>query len=378
MGHHVTVKGIWEVLKASFKGFGEDKVPKLSASLAYYTVFSLGPLLIMLIYLTSFFFGREAIEGTIYTQIDGFVGKEAADQIQSIIKNVALEGKGGMAFTIGLITLVVGATTVFAEIQDSINSIWGLKAKPKQGWLKLIKDRLLSFGVIGSLGFLLLVSLGVSALVDALGAGLQARFPDVAVVVFYIINLLLTLLVTGGLFAVIFKVLPDANIKWKDVLGGAIATTVLFMIGKFLISLYIAKSEIGSAYGAAGSLIILIVWIYYSSIILYFGAEFTKAYAVKFGAEIHPSEFAVTVKKVEVEGGKQSVQQMDGVDENNLPANHNGRFPKPIKKHQLPKPKTQFEYEKPPLGMFDLIQALGLAALMKISDFGKDENEKGA
>ncbi|MDQ3682448.1 MAG: YihY/virulence factor BrkB family protein, partial [Bacteroidota bacterium] len=160
MGHHVTPKGIWQVLKASFKGFGEDKVPKLSASLAYYTVFSLGPLLIMIIYLCSIFFGREAIEGTIYHQIDGFVGREAADQIQGIIKNVALEGKGGLAFIIGIITLLIGATTVFAEIQDSINSIWGLKAKPKLGVMKLLKDRLLSFGVIGSLGFLLLVSLG--------------------------------------------------------------------------------------------------------------------------------------------------------------------------------------------------------------------------
>ncbi len=376
MAHHVTIKGIWEVLKNSFKGFAQDKVPKLSASLAYYTVFSLGPLLIMIIYLTSFFFGREAIEGTIYTQIHGFVGKEAADQIQSIIKNVALEGKGGVAFIIGIITLLVGATTVFAEIQDSINSIWGLKANPKQGLLKLLKDRLLSFGVIGSLGFLLLVSLGVSAIVDALGSSLQARFPDVAVVFFYIVNLLLTLVVTAGLFGVIFKVLPDASVKWKDVLGGAIATAVLFMVGKLLISLYISKGDVGNAYGAAGSLIILIVWIYYSAIILYFGAEFTKAYAIKFGSEIHPSEFAVTVKKVEVEGGKQSVQQMDKVDENNLPADKASHHTINIKKHYLPKPKTQFEYEKPPLGMFDLIQALGLAALMKIAEFGKDEKEE--
>jgi len=332
MGHHVTPKGIWEVLKASFKGFAEDKVPKLSASLAYYTVFSLGPLLIMLIYLCSIFFGREAIEGTIYNQIDGFVGREAADQIQGIIKNVALEGKGGFAAIIGIITLLIGATTVFAEIQDSINSIWGVKAKPKLGIMKLLKDRLLSFGIIGSLGFLLLVSLGVSAIVDALGNKLKDSFPNVAVVFFYIINLLLTLVITTGLFGVIFKVLPDAKIKWKDVFGGALATSVLFMIGKLLISLYISKSEVGTAYGAAGSLVILIVWIYYSAIILYFGAEFTKAYALKYGAEIHPSKYAITVKNVEVEGGKKSVQQMDNI-ENNLPANqHSPHLNKNVKK----------------------------------------------
>ena len=376
MGHHVTPKGILEVLKNAFKGFVEDKVPKLSGSLAYYTVFSLGPLLIMIIYLCSIFMGRDAIEGTIYKQINGFVGQEAAVQIQDIIKNVALEGKSGFAAIIGIITLLIGATTVFGDIQDSINSIWGLKAKPKSGILKLLKDRLLSFGIIGSLGFLLIVSLGVSAVVDALGERLKDTFPDVTVVVFYIINLLLTLAITTGLFAVIFKVLPDAKIKWKDVLGGAIATSVLFMIGKLLISLYISKSEVGSAYGAAGSLIILIVWIYYSAIILYFGAEFTKAYALKYGSEIHPSAHAVTVKSVEVEGGNKSIQQMDKVDENNLPANVGVRKPnRAAKKQFMPKPELQFESEQPPLGMFKLIEALGVAAIMKIAEFGKDDKK---
>ncbi|HEY0058997.1 MAG TPA: YihY/virulence factor BrkB family protein [Flavisolibacter sp.] len=376
MGHHVTPKGILEVLKNAFKGFVEDKVPKLSGSLAYYTVFSLGPLLIMIIYLCSFFMGREAIEGTIYNQINGFVGQEAALQIQDIIKNVALEGKSGFAAIIGIITLLIGATTVFGDIQDSINSIWGLKAKPKSGIMKLLKDRLLSFGIIGSLGFLLIVSLGVSAVVDALGERLKNTFPDVTVVVFRIINLLLTLTITTGLFAVIFKVLPDAKIKWKDVLGGAIATSILFMIGKLLISLYISKSEVGSAYGAAGSLIILIVWIYYSAIILYFGAEFTKAYALKYGAAIHPSAHAVTVKSVEVEGGNKSIQQMDKVDENNLPAQTGERrIRRDARKQFMPKPEVQFESEQPPLGMFKLIEALGVAAIMKIAEFGKDDKK---
>jgi len=304
-----SVKHIWGILKQSSKGFSEDKVPKLSASLAYYTIFSLAPLLIVIIFLASFFFGKEAIEGSIFGQLRGFVGQSAAAQIQDIVKNASLNGKGGMAATIGVITLLIGATTVFGEIQDSVNSIWGLKAKPKAGIWKLVKDRLLSFGIIGSLGFLLLVSLAVTALVEGLNERLQRIFPDITVVLFYIINLVITLSVVTALFAVIFKVLPDAKIKLKDVLAGSVATAVLFMIGKFLIALYVAKSSIGTTYGTAGSFVILLVWIYYSSFILYFGAEFTKAWALKYGSEIHPSDFAVLVKRVEVEAQGVSVQQ---------------------------------------------------------------------
>ena len=305
------LKGVGGLLKESFKGFSDYKVPKLSASLAYYTVFSLGPLLIVIIFLTSIFLGREAVEGSIYAQIQGFVGDDAAKQIQDIIKNASITGKGTVAAIIGIVTLLIGATTVFGEIQDSINDIWGLKPKPKQGWLKLIKNRLLSFGIIASLGFLLLVSLAVTAVVEALGKRLEDAFPDVAVVVFYIINLILTLGVTTLLFAVIFKVLPDAKIKWSDVWAGAITTSLLFLVGKFAISFYISKSDVGSTYGAAGSLVILLVWIYYSSIILYFGAVFTKAYAVKYGSAIKPNDYAVTTKKVEIEGGKKSVQDQE-------------------------------------------------------------------
>lgn len=302
-------KGLWNVLKQSFSGFADDKVMKLSASLAYYTVFSLGPLLIVIIYLCSLFFGREAIEGTIYGQIESFVGSDTAKQIQDIIKNASIGDKGNVAAIIGVITLLIGATGVFAEIQDSINSIWGIKPKPKKGWLKLLINRLLSFSVIVSLGFLLLVSLGVSYLVEALSKSLARAFPDVTLIIFYIINLLLSLAVITILFGVIFKVLPDAKIKWRDVISGAVATAILFMLGKFAISFYIGQSDVGSTYGAAGSLVVLLVWVYYSSVILYFGAEFTKAYAVEFGSAIHPNEYAVITKQVEVEDENGSIQQ---------------------------------------------------------------------
>lgn len=307
----VTFKGIWKVLKNSFKGFSDDRIMKLSAALAYYTVFSVGPLLIVIVSVCSLFFGREAIEGTIYGQIEGFVGKDAALQLQEIIKNAAIGGKGKVAAIIGIVTLLIGATSMFGEMQDSINMIWGLKAKPKSAWWSLIKTRLLSFGVIGSLGFLLLVSLAISGLIEALSNRLMRYFPDITLILFYIINLVINFCVISALFAVIFRVLPDARIRWKDVMAGAIATAILFMLGKFAISFYISKSEVGSTYGTAGSLVVLLVWIYYSSIILYFGAEFTKAYALKYGSEITPNKYAVNSKTIEVEQGKQSLQEAE-------------------------------------------------------------------
>ena len=311
MADKISFKGMWVVLKNSFIGFDEDKVTKLSGSLAYYTVFSMGPLLIVIISLCGMFLGKEAVEGKIYAQLAGFVGADTAAQLQEIIKNASLAGKSKVAAIIGGITLLIGSTTVFAEIQDSINGIWGLKPKPKRGWVKMLQNRFLSFSVIISLGFLLLVSLGVTAIIDGFSDRLSNRFPQVAIVVFYIINVLITLGVTTLIFGVIFKVLPDATIKWKDVIAGAVATSLLFMLGKLGISFYISKSNVGSTYGTAGSLVILLLWVYYSSLILYFGAEFTKAYAVKYGSNIYPTQYAVTTKVVEVETGSQSIQEKE-------------------------------------------------------------------
>jgi len=314
MKEKFSFKAVWEILKDCFKGFSDDKVTKLSASLAYYTVFAMAPLLIIIISLAGFFLGQEAAEGKIYGQLTGFIGSDSAVQLQDMIKQASLNGKSRIAAIIGGITLLVAATTVFAEIQDSINSIWGLKAKPKKGWLKMLKNRFLSFSVIISLGFLLLVSLVVSTLIEGFSDALKQHFPDITVVVFTIINIIITLVVIGLIFGVIYKVLPDAKISWKDVLAGALVTAVLFMLGKLAISFYISKSNVGSTYGAAGSLVILLLWVYYSSIILYFGAEFTKAYSVRFGSPINPAEYAVTTKMVEVETGKKTVQEKENTD----------------------------------------------------------------
>ncbi|HVF82398.1 MAG TPA: YihY/virulence factor BrkB family protein [Flavisolibacter sp.] len=311
MAEKISIKGIWKVLKKAFSGFSDDKVMKLSASLAYYTVFSIGPMIIVIIYIAGLMYGREAVEGTIFGQIKGLVGASAADQIQEMIKSAALNKEGKFAFVIGIVTLIIGATGVFAEIQDSINQIWNLKPKPKKGWLKMLTDRLLSFSVILSLGFILLVSLLLNGVLELLMDRLQKTFPNVTVVMVYITNLLITFLVISTLFAVIFKVLPDAIIKWKDVIVGSMVTAVLFMAGKFAITFYIGSTDIGGTYGAAGSLVVLLLWVYYSSVIVYFGAEFTKAYAACYGSPIHPSAIAVWVKNIEVEEKGGSLQQQE-------------------------------------------------------------------
>lgn len=311
MRKKLKLKGLWKLIKEAGTGFSDDNVLKMSGSLAYFTVFAIGPMILIIIFFADLFWGREAIEGSIYGQIKGFVGPDAAAQLQEVIKNASLSGKSTFTAVIGFVTLLIGATGVFAEIQDSINTIWGLKPKPKKGWLKMLLNRLLSFSVVISLGFLLLVSLVVNGLIEAISNRLMNIFPDVTVVLFYIINLVITFGVTSLLFGIIFKVLPDAIIKWRDVMIGAMATAALFMLGKFGISFYIGSANVGGTYGAAGSLVVTLVWVYYSAAILYFGAEFTKAYAAEYGTRITPNHYAVWVKKVEVEQDDKALHQVD-------------------------------------------------------------------
>lgn len=294
-------KNIWTILKDTARGFSDDKGLKLSASLSYYTVFSMAPLLLLIISLAGAFFGREASEGRIFSEINGLIGNEAAAQVQQIIKNLELSGKTTMSVIIGAITLVIGATTVFGEIQDSINIIWKVKAKPKKGWLKLIKDRLLSGSVIVGLGFLLIVSLIVNGVLMTLNDYLMSRFPDFTIVVFNIINIVVSFFVITVLFGVIFKVLPDAKIAWRDVRAGAFFTALLFMLGRYLIGLYIETTAAGSPYGAAGSIIVILLWVYYTAAILYIGAEFTRVYADFVGKKIEPADYAVYVEQKERE-----------------------------------------------------------------------------
>lgn len=308
-----SARRIWKILKNSFTGFSDNKVTKLGGSLAYSTVFSMGPLLVVIISLCGMFLGREAVEGKIYHSLEGFLGHNTAIELQDIIKKAAISGKSSIAVVIGSVTLLLGATSVFNEIQDSINDIWGIKPKPKKGWLQMIRNRFLSFSVIIGLAFVLLVSLMITSFVDGFSHRLQMYFASTTVVIFYIVNQVLTLIVVSFTFAVIFRVLPDAQIKWKDVAIGAVLTALLFMLGKFGISVYINKSNVGGTFGAAGSLVVMLLWIYYSSLILYYGAEFTKAYAIEYGSEIKPNAYAVTTKQVEIETGNASIQEKEEI-----------------------------------------------------------------
>lgn len=307
----MTLKKAWCILKQSIEGIFTNHVVKLSASLAYYMIFSLPGLLIVIIWISDIFLGHKAVEGTIYGQIAGLVGSEAAMQIQETIKKATLFPDKGFSTMVGLITLIFGATSVFAEIQDSINKIWRLKAKPKKGkgFLKMVIDRLLSFSIIVSLGFILLVSLIINGAMDLLINQITQRLPDAQVVLVYISNLVITFMVTSFLFGLIFKVLPDARIKWKAVRTGAFATAILFMVGKFLIGYYLGHNRMSSAYGAAGSVIVILLWVYYSAIILYFGAVFTRVNAIHHNMNIYPSQYAVWVEEVEIEN-KDSIQTL--------------------------------------------------------------------
>lgn len=296
--------GIWHLFVGAGKGFDEDRIPKLSAALAYYTIFSLSPLIIIIIASASLIYSQDAIENKLFSQINELVGREAAVQIQGFVANASLSGKSSLALVIGIIVLIIGATAVFTEIQDSINQIWKVKAIPKKGWKKLIMNRLLSFSLIVSLGFLLLVSLVINSLVLSLGNKISQMIPEISQstqFVILIINNVLTFAVVTGIFMVIFKVLPDVILKWKSAFVGAVFTAILFGLGKYIIGLYLQKANPGLIFGSASSLIIILVWIYYTSIILYFGAEFTQAYAEKHENGIQPSKYAVHLKTITIE-----------------------------------------------------------------------------
>lgn len=286
----------WKLLKKTYQEFDDDNAIKLSASLSYYTIFSLPPLLIIIMSIFSIFFGREAVNGRFFGQINGMVGNEAALQIQETIKNIELSESNAFAAVFGGILLLIGASGVFAEIQSSINYIWGLKAKPDKGFVKFIKNRLMSFSMIASVGFLLLVSLMVNTVMDIINTRLLVYFPDSTIYLFYVLNILILFATTTILFSIIFKTLPDGDIHWKDALIGSSFTSFFFMFGKFAIGFYLGSSTVATVYGAAGSVIIILIWVYYSAIILYFGAEFTKVYANAHGNKIIPNAYAVGIK----------------------------------------------------------------------------------
>lgn len=299
---------IFQLLSNTFSEFSKDNAMKMSASLAYYTIFSIAPLLLIVIWLVGFFYGEilageQDAQSEVFEEFANIFGPATAAQIQQIIQNISLSNKSGIGIAIGIGTLVIGSTTIFMEIQDSLNRIWGVRPKPKKGWLKMLLNRAISFSMVLGLGFLLIVSLIANGIIVALSSQITRFFPEISVYVVEWVNIGLTFVVITFLFAIIFRVLPDARMRLRDVMGGALFTAALFMLGRYLISLYMQYSAPASAYGAAGAIIILLLWVYYSASILYFGAEFTKVYALRYGRGVWPSSYAVKVvlKEEEVE-----------------------------------------------------------------------------
>jgi membrane protein len=327
---------LWTLLKDTFAAWGRDKVPRHGAALAYYTVLSLVPLLVVIIAMIGLIFGREAAQGYIVEQIGSLVGPQSAQAIKEMIQRASEPSSGIVATLVAGVTLLAGASGVFAQLQDSLNSLWGVEPKEGRGIWGVIRDRFLSVGALLGTGFLLLVSLVLSAAVSAIGKWFGGFLPAPEVVL-QGLELVLSLAVVTGLFALIFKVLPDAKVAWSDVWIGALLTALFFTIGKFAIGLYLGKSDVGSAYGAAGSLVILLVWVYYSAQILLFGAEFTQVYANKLGSLIVPSDNAVVADpaKAQESGGEGQRGPTQAADKGHAPV------PTAIAVHRASTPAVQ-------------------------------------
>lgn len=287
-----------KIMKETFQGFIDDNVMRLSASLAYATLFSIIPLLSLLF--TIGILLNTDLTKDLYDQLEPIVGSKVIEALQSMMANAEKTESFSFATLISVGVSIFGATTVFAEIQSSLNTIWGIKAVPKKSWLKYIKNRLLSFSVIIVFAFILLVTFTISNIIMELSNRFITNYPEVAESLIKVIGLIINIGVTTVIFALLFKVLPDAKIKIKDVFIGALVTTILLLIGQWAISFYISFANIETVYGAAAFMAIFITWIYYSAIIIYTGAEFTKAWADELGGKIFPDEYAVATKVIEI------------------------------------------------------------------------------
>jgi membrane protein len=292
-------KQLFGLLKDTLSEFNADKAPRLAAALAYYTAFSLAPLLVVVVSVAGLLWNREAVQDELDNQIRSVVGVEAADAIQEMVANADQPQVGVLATVIGVGTLVLGALGAFGQLQDALNTVWGVQPKPTpgvSGILSMLRGRLLSFTMVLGIGFLLLVSLALSASLAALGNWI-GRITPMSETILQFINFIVSFVVVLLLFAMIYKILPDVHIRWRHVWVGAAVTSLLFSIGKYLIGFYLGSSSVASSYGAAGSFVVLLLWIYYSAMIFLFGAEFTQVYARISGAEIVPSDKAIFVNQ---------------------------------------------------------------------------------
>lgn len=299
-------KIVLQLLKATYFEWSWDRAPRMGAALAYYTIFSLAPLLVIAIAIAGLAFGADAVQGRVMGEIQGLVGTESARAVQTMIQSAHKPAHGVIATIIGIIILLVGASGVFSEMQDALNNIWKVDTTWKTGVWNLVRYRFLSFGMVLGIGFLLLVSLLLSAALSA-AAGYLTHFVPIPAAALHAIDFLFSLIFIAALLALIFKLLPDVRIPWSDVGVGAILTSLLFTVGKFLIGFYIGKSVTMSAYGAAGSVVIILAWIYYSAQLLYFGAEFTHVYSSRCGSrKNHPNSARVGQSRIGPSGQTQS------------------------------------------------------------------------
>ncbi len=297
-------KGIVQILKQSFKDFSDDECTTMAAALSYYTVFSLPPLLLLIIMIAGAVMDPQDVREALHGQLGALLGQSGGDEIRTIMEK-AQETKTPdtgrpVAAILGVATLVLGATGVFGQLQAALNKAWEVKPDPEQGGIKsFLVKRIFSFGMVIAIAFLLLVSLALTAAISAVGGMMGRLVPGVGEAVLHVLNFVVSFGVITLLFAAMFKIVPDAQVAWKDVWVGAVVTGVLFMIGKYAIGFYLGRSNPGEVYGAAGSLAILLVWIYYASMIVFFGAEFTQTWAEHRGQGVTPEKGAVRVVQEE-------------------------------------------------------------------------------
>jgi membrane protein len=305
------IKGIVPVAKETIAGMGRHDLMSSAAAIAYYTIFSLPGLLITIVMVAGIFLGQEAVKGELSSQIDGLMGSSAADTIEAILTNIELTDSGIIGSAIGIGTLLFSATTVFMTLQSALNTTWEVKAKPKKGWLKYLINRMLSLGMIISMGFILVVSLLADTLLKLLMTELEAVLGSTSAHILELAGFIITAGVMILLCALIFKMLPDVKLRWKQVWMGAVITAGMFILGKFLIGFYLGQSDFSATYETAGSVILILVWVYYSTVIILFGAEITRAIVIYNGGLIEPSDAAVKIKleEMEVVDGKYVLHQ---------------------------------------------------------------------
>ena len=302
----MNTQSIWNLLKTTYTQWSNDKSSQLAAALAFYTAISIAPLLVLVIAIVGFFLGEEAAQGQLVSQLRSLMGEQAAQFTEAAIANADRPTTGGIASLLSIAVLLWGSTNVFAQLQNSLNAIWNVEAKPGGGLWTVIRTRLLSFGMVLGLGFLLLVSLFMSTVLTALTTSFSQVLPGVDWL-WQLLNYVISLAVMTLLFGLIFKVLPDIQVAWRDVWIGAALTAVLFTIGQFALGLYLSNQ--GSAYGVAGSLAVFLLWVYYSAQILFFGAEFTQVYATQYGRGVTAAPNAVMEAPTAPAAKRESVRQ---------------------------------------------------------------------